>query len=116
MGVGQWAFAFGLTLLVEVPIYAAAFRRVLGWWNATAVGVGANLATHPLLWLAFAALQPAGWWWLLTLVVGELLVVLAETMLVAAALGFPRGWRSDVGLQCALANLCSVLAGLIVAL
>lgn len=55
--VVSWLRAFGLTLVVELPIAApllgAAEPRLA---RRTAVVVVANLATHPLVWFAFPGL------------------------------------------------------------
>ena len=45
--------AFGLTLVVEVPVYVVGAhrrRRACRWARAVAVAVGVNVVTHPLLW------------------------------------------------------------------
>ena len=46
-----WAFAFAITLVCELPIYALLLRRPLrGVGRALAVGAALNLATHPVAW------------------------------------------------------------------
>ena len=74
-----WAFAFVLTLLCELPVYAFALHRPLGGTaRALAVGVVVNVATHPLAWtLAIGQLMP----WLAI----ETTVTVAEAALIFAA-------------------------------
>jgi hypothetical protein len=61
--------AFGLTCLIELPVYLLAFAA-LGWcrsrpspsrpltyWTALALGLAVNCVTHPLLW-AIRVSQP----------------------------------------------------------
>jgi hypothetical protein len=55
--VTAWLRAFGLTLLIELPVatplLAAVEPRV---WRRTAAVIAANLATHPLVWFLFPGL------------------------------------------------------------
>ncbi|MCE9635185.1 MAG: hypothetical protein K8T90_05705 [Planctomycetes bacterium] len=104
--------AFLLTLAIELPIVVGAVR----WTRAAPTGLawtlvlalGANAVTHPLLWLADAALRPhlalAPRWTVL-----ELAVVAVEgTIYAAAGLGARRG--AAVALA---ANAASFVAGLV---
>jgi hypothetical protein len=98
-----YAQALALTLAVEVPVYAVALRwaGLLPWGRALAVAVGANLVTHPLVWLilthhtgaaAFAVVEVAAW--------------LVESALILLLV------RRDAALICLVAlvaNLTSVL-------
>lgn len=103
--------AFLVTLAIEVPIVVAGAAlartpRTLLWW-ITFVALGANAFTHPLLWLADAALQPnlalAPRWTLL-----EVAVVAVEgTAYAFADLGVRRGVLLSLA-----ANAASFLAGL----
>ena len=106
----HWAFAFALTLLLELPVYVLALRRPLGGVvRALAVGVAVNVATHPLAWtLAVAHLLP----WLAI----EGLVTLAEgAMIFAAARALGRRLPVHESLLVALAaNAFSAGVGLIV--
>lgn len=121
MGIGSWATAFGLTLLVEVPVYLLGLVGPLGWLRAAVVAVGVNALTHPLLWLTFAALSPTGGWWLVAFVIGELLVVAVEVGLVLLAVrtvghGLDDGGRVRTVLWCLVANLASMIVGLAISL
>lgn len=75
----SWSFAFFLTLLLELPVYAFALRRPLGGTlRALAVGIAVNVATHPLAWtLALGRVLP----WLAI----EGAVTVTEAALVFAA-------------------------------
>ena len=56
----RWLLAFAFTELVEVPLYARALRgdgAVRGLFAASAVGFGASLITHPIVWFAIPR-----WW------------------------------------------------------
>ncbi len=56
----RWLLAFAFTELVEVPLYARALRRqgvLEGLLAACAVGFGASLITHPIVWFAIPR-----WW------------------------------------------------------
>jgi hypothetical protein len=52
MHVGDWAIAFLLTLAVEMPVYVLTTRQRLGFAAAILVGLGLNVATHPIAWTA----------------------------------------------------------------
>ena len=80
----SWLLAFGLTLAIEVPIYAWGLRLWIRPLRGAAVGVGVNVATHPLLWFGLAGLRLDGApYWLIT-GGAEIAVVLAEAALVVA--------------------------------
>ncbi len=82
----RWAVAFVWTLAIELPIYALVLAPVLrARWSAVALTLACNLATHPILWLALAAL-PRGW---TAIAVGELTVTLVEAAIAAAVTRAP---------------------------
>ena len=59
MGLRSWFIAFGLTLLVETPVYVLGLRRVFGVRGAGALSVGLNVLTHPIAWtVIMAAREP----------------------------------------------------------
>lgn len=64
--------ALGLTLLLEVPVYAVALRRALGYsTEASAVtGTVINLVSHPVAFLVVMPhiVRPLGFWPALTAV------------------------------------------------
>ncbi len=105
-----WLFAFALTLVCELPVYALALRRPLGGVaRALAVGVAVNVATHPLAWtLAAGHVLP----WLAI----EALVTAAEAaLLFAAARAFGRRLPLHESLLVSLAaNALSAGVGLVV--
>jgi hypothetical protein len=102
--------AFGLTLAVELPWYAAgllALRlvRPARWWWALVLGVLVNAVSHPLLWWSLAP-HPA----LARLAVAETGVWLLEGLLLWAAI------RRELALLLVLslaANASSLLTGLL---
>ena len=108
--------AFALTLLVELPLYAAALAAVarVPAGRALAAGTAANCATHPVLWWflgRFAAAAPAAYWTAFAL--AESAVCLVEALLVRALVR-PAGLPPARALTVALtANAASVLAGLL---
>ena len=120
--MSQW-LALLLTVAIEVPlVWGLAVLR--GWARGARVslllaGIGVNLATHPLLWLAELALQDRlvafragiglavlGVSGLLTLEAG---VVLVEAIgyAVVVGLGFRRGLIASL-----LANATSLVIGI----
>jgi hypothetical protein len=109
----SWLAALGLTLVVEVPLYAAALRLVWGMPlpRAAAAGAIVNLLTHPVVWWSLAPWTGRPWYpWL---VLGaEIAVCAVEWALLAVLV-----WRDRVALAVLSAgvNAASVLAGLIVA-
>jgi hypothetical protein len=48
--IGAWAFAFALTQLFEMPVYWFALRPRPAR-ERLAIGFGASLLTHPLVWV-----------------------------------------------------------------
>jgi len=74
-----WAAAFGLTLLIEVPIVLGILRGQAVWPRLLLIAVGAQLITHPALWFVAPRFEPY-WAWL---VVMELLVTAVEAALYA---------------------------------
>jgi hypothetical protein len=92
--------AFGLTLLVELPVYAFALGR--GVLIRAAV---ANLVTHPALWLALGAAPSTG-----AFVLAELLAWTVEFGLLLAWL---RREPLTIAAATVLANALSCLAGLL---
>ncbi|MEM9071507.1 MAG: hypothetical protein AAGE52_23575 [Myxococcota bacterium] len=78
----SWLYAFALTQLIEAPIYVRALRerpRAERW----VLALTPSAFTHPLLWFVFVPLtyEPLGYWPMVAL--GELLVTLAEGVLLA---------------------------------
>lgn len=112
-GIGVFASAWALTLLIEVPIWVALLERVLevDRRRAVAVAIGVNAVSHPLLWFL---LQPL----LVDATGSDLLgIVAAEAVVVGfeAALAY-LVVRRDPGPLVALsvlANLASVLVGIV---
>lgn len=109
-----WAF-LALTLVVETPIYWLLLTRFAGVRPRPALltALGVNLVSYPLFVLllvpgAAAMVPPSA-----AVVAGEVAVCILEAVLV-------RWWlRTDAYLAAAvslLANGCSVLAGLLIAL
>ena len=52
-----WLLSFLGTLVIEVPVYAWATRSVFGLGRAMVVGLGLNVATHPLLWVVLSEIR-----------------------------------------------------------
>jgi hypothetical protein len=112
-GAVFWVF-LALTIVVEVPVYVLLLVRFAGVRPLAAVltAVGVNLVSYPLFVLAVvpvaAAVMPDS----AAIVAAEAVVCVLEAVLV-------RWWlRADAHLATAaslLANGCSVLAGLLVA-
>ena len=102
----RYVWALVLTLAVEVPIYVLVLgvARLLSGWRAVAVAVGANLVTHPLVWITLTRID--GW---PAFVAAEVGAWFAETALLCLAV------RRDVALLCLIAlvaNTASLGAGL----
>jgi len=100
-----WLAAFGLTLAVELPVYATglAALRLLPWRRALVAGLAVNVATHPVLWW-FLSGHPHRW------VAAELVVCLAEALMLFAAV---RRDPAVLVLLSVAANATSLLAGLL---
>jgi hypothetical protein len=93
VSVGAYLSALGLTLLIEVPVYAAGLAGLLEvrLLRGMVAGVIVNLVTHPLSFLLIVpALQPRIGYWP-ALVVVEVAVWPAEALMLYAWL------RRDLG-------------------
>jgi hypothetical protein len=101
----EYLLAFGLTLVVEVPIYVVALTAAagVGWRRSVAAGVLVNVATHPALWFTLRA-HP-GWF-----APAEAFVCVVEWLLLGALTG-RRGPIILVASICA--NSASALAGIL---
>ena len=100
--------AFALTLVVELPWYVTGLVILVGvrWLAALALGIGVNACTHPLLWWTLAP-HPT----LLQTLLAEIVVVVAETALLAAAV------RRDLAVLAWLsvaANASSLVIGMLI--
>lgn len=105
-----YLLALGLTLAVEVPVYAVLARAFawVSWPLALVAGVVVNVLTHPLM---YAAAQHFDAWW--QLATAEAMVALIEAaVLVWAWRRRPTEWWVWVG--AVVANALSVLAGFVV--
>lgn len=102
-----WPVAFGLTILLEVPLYLAGLcgLRLAGWRRALVAAVASNVLTHPLLWLFLSAGE---WSWTRT-VGAEAIVVLVEAGVLAAVVRRGAGWAAVLALG---ANAASFAVGL----
>jgi hypothetical protein len=116
MSPPRYLLALGLTLAVEVPVYAVALS--LGWRmpvrRAIMAALAVNAATHPLLWWSLMPLTGHESY-PMVLLFAELTVCLTEALLLAALIPGMRLRRPDpllLALSIA-ANGASVLAGLI---
>lgn len=115
-----WLIAFGVTCLVEVPLFVLGCRalgwigrpgsldarRRLRWWQAVLLGLGLNLCSHPVLWLVASRLPAEtylGW-----LLVAEAGVVLGEALLTRLVVGRDLGWAA---LLCLGTNGASLVTG-----
>lgn len=107
----EWLEAYALTQGIEAPIYAWALREKARAEQIVLAFLPSAL-THPLLWFLF---------WPLTtslayaprVAFGEVLVWLAEALVVAPFLTKERRWQRALGWSLA-ANGVSVLVGLMV--
>jgi len=100
--------AFGLTLATELPWYVAGLTllRLARWWQAALLGLGVNLASHPLLWWALAPHPTVS-----RFAVAEFAVLAFETFAIFL---FVRRELPLVAVVCLGANATSVLAGLLI--
>jgi hypothetical protein len=84
--MGSYLWSLGLTLLIEVPVYAAGLAGLCGvrLVPGAAAGTVVNLITHPIGFLVvLPALQPhTGYWTALALL--EVLVWPAEALMLFA--------------------------------
>ena len=112
----DWLRAFAVTLLVELPIYAALLRR----WCRPRAGLGlgllVNAITHPALWFALRAVGAGGWSWALAFLLAEATVVLVEGGILVVALRRRGARPGDLFAVAAFANLASAGVGLILQL
>jgi hypothetical protein len=55
--LAEWALAFGLTQLIEVPVVTALTRNLAApAWRRAALAFFATLATHPIVWFVMPEL------------------------------------------------------------
>jgi hypothetical protein len=110
VALAVYGIYFGLTLLLEAPVYYAFFRRLAperSGFVATLVTV--NLATHPLVLLGFPAFgYHAGVSFGTTVACAELFAVAVEAVLLQVVFKWP-GRSALAAAVCA--NLFSVVAG-----
>jgi hypothetical protein len=80
----DYSVALVLTLVVEVPIYAAMLHVVtrLPWPQGARLGAAANLVSHPLVFLVAAPLLAPRLGPLAALVCAEVLAVVVEVLVV----------------------------------
>jgi hypothetical protein len=104
-----WLSAFGLTQVVEMPIYVRALREgerptIERLPLALAIAFGASALTHPIVWFVIPELIPGDW--LTMVIVAELFAITAEAVWLRA-FGLPRAlaWAG-------FANAASVLVGI----
>jgi hypothetical protein len=111
-----WIAAFVLTCVIEVPVYLVMFELfglvgrtsderipVLGWGRAVFLALVLNAVTHPVFWAFALQIESAA-----GLVLGELMVTLAEGLIVWAVVHR----RPLACLTCALvANAASAVLG-----
>ena len=107
----SWPTAFALTVGLEIPVVLAVLYR-FGWARVLAVGLLAQLMTHPVLWFWVPRFEPYLAW----VAVAETGVILCE----AAWFGFwlrrwevARPWMWALAASFA-ANLVSTMYGLVV--
>jgi hypothetical protein len=102
--------AFALTLLVEIPVYAAAIvlASPAGIRRTAAAALMVNCVTHPLLWWFLRQVQGGAYW--PAFAAAETAVCLAEGALMARWLRL----RGIVPYAASVAaNASSVLAGIL---
>ena len=108
--VKAWLRAFGLTLLIELPVAVPLLGRVeAGSLRRVAAVVAANLATHPLVWFLFPGLALG---WPARLGLSEAWALIAEAIIYMTVWPALR-WRA--WLVSLVANGASAAAGLIAA-
>ena len=105
--LADWALSFALTLIVEVPLFAA-LGRGLPAWRAAVVGAVGSCVTHPLLWFVWPRIVSD---YTAFLVTGEVLVTLIEALIVVIALP-DAGLRRALVMSC-VANAASLGLGLV---
>ena len=100
----DWLLAFGLTQLIEVPIWLVAAWR-LSIPRRLLIAFGASTITHPILWFAFPW---ESWPYVPTLLLGEGFVIVVEA-LFAKSLGLRDAWLWSI-----FANATSVAIGALI--
>ncbi len=106
----SWLIGFGLTLLFELPVLHWALRPLEPKPSRRlAVGILANLATHPLVWFFFPHLPIS---YGATVAASELWALVAESAIYAVVTSRPHFGRAC--LASALANGTSFALGWIV--
>jgi hypothetical protein len=102
----EWARAYGLTQLVEVPIYLYAARKLRRRWL---YAVGASTLTHPVLWFLLPWPEPpvAMRDYLAVCAWGESFVFVVEA-LWGWTLKVPSPWKWSF-----IANGASITAGMV---
>ncbi|MGO1972503.1 MAG: hypothetical protein ACTH2Q_06040 [Propionibacteriaceae bacterium] len=110
--------AFGLTCLVEVPLFVLGCRalgwtgppsgRVLRGWQALLLGLGLNVLSHPLLWMVASHLPATVY--LVWFFAAEAGVVLLEALVAWLVVRRDPGWAL---LLCLGTNAASMLTGLL---
>ncbi|MET3803586.1 hypothetical protein ABIB25_000570 [Nakamurella sp. UYEF19] len=112
----DWLRAFAVTLLVELPIYALLLRRWCSTSRAAALGLLANVITHPLLWFGLVDLHAGTAARTVVLVAAEVAVWLVEwSVLVLGLRRTERGGadRRELAAITGLVNLASFGVGLL---
>jgi hypothetical protein len=112
----NWFTAFTLTLLVELPVYVLLLRRWCRPARAAALGLVANLVTHPALWFTLKMLAADRWQWAALFVGAELLVWLLEWCVLLVGLRGRRATAGELAAVAGVANLSSALLGLVIGL
>jgi hypothetical protein len=106
----SYPLALLLTLIIELPIYAALLPRWtrVSLKRALAVGLAANLITHPLVWLMVPFAIEAGLSAIDAIAFAETFTLIGEGLFVRIGTGasIPR----SVGISL-IANVCSLLLG-----
>jgi hypothetical protein len=109
--VTAWLRAFGLTLLIELPLATPLLAAVEARaWRRGAAVIAANLVTHPLVWFLFPGLALG---WPARFALSEAWALFAEAavyLTVWPALRFRRALLVSL-----VANGASAVAGLILA-
>jgi hypothetical protein len=104
--LGEWALAFALTQLVEVPIVTYIARGPV--WKRAAAAFVATLATHPIVWFVIPELELREG---VRLVASEAWAFGAECLFYIAFLA-PISWRRAAAAS-AIANGASFGLGLV---
>ena len=115
-GSGGWLGAFGLTLVIELPIYAGLLRRWCRPIVGLALGLVANLVTHPALWFGLGGWDAGGRPWAIGFVGGEIAVWVVEYLVLWIALRHRGAAPAQLAAIAGIANLASAGIGLLIAL